>query len=136
MKPVFIGVAVAALVGVVVGSGVFKGGNSARLDEPTPNFRVADYRSDGSRFASSGNTYVFDGIVESIETIGSDRIVSISLPDDPNEYLPLLVPGNANLQVNLSRGDRFLFETSCRTGRTADGGQVKGVLVVKNAQSR
>ena len=137
MKPLLMvgGGALAAVVLLMV-SGMFKDGGSVRGKTPTPNFRVADYRRDGSRFASSGNSYVFDGRVENIETIGNDRIISISIPDNPDERLPLLVPAHVKLKVNLTRGDRFLFETSCKTGRTAEGEQVKGVLVVKNAETK
>lgn len=109
---------------------------SARSSAPTPNFRIADYRRDGSRFASSGNVYVFEGAVENIETIGNDRMVCISIPGNPEERLPLLVPAHLPKRVNITRGDRFLFEASCRTGRTAEGEQVKGVLVVQNVETR
>ena len=63
-----------------------------------------------------GNAYVFEGRVENIETIGNDRIVSISIPNNPDERLPLLVPGDAKLRTNLTRGDRFVFETTCTSG--------------------
>lgn len=134
--PVFAGVAVITVMALVLGSGILKKGSSARGLVPTPDFSVADYRRDGSRFASSGNVYVFDGRVENIETIGNARVVSISIANNPDERLPLLVPSHANLRVNLTRGDRFIFETTCRTGRTDDGKQVKGVLIVKNVETR
>lgn len=134
--PLFGGIGTVVVVALILGSGILKKGSGARGMEPTPDFRISDYRMDGSRFASSGNVYVFDGRVESIETIGSSRVVSISIPDNPDERLPLLVPGNVHLRTNLTRGDRFLFETTCRTGRTADGKQVKGVLVVKNVENK
>ena len=136
LQPVIIG-AIVVLAGVMLySSGIFKKGGAARGFEPTPNFRVSDYRRDGSRFASSGNSYIFDGRVENIETIGNDRIVSISIPDNPDERLPLLIPGHVQLRANLTRGDRFIFETSCRTGQTAEGEQVKGVLIVKSVQTK
>lgn len=136
MQPVIIGAVVVVAAVVLYGSGIFKKGSGARSYEPTPNFRISDYRRDGSRFASSGNTYVFDGRVENIETLGNDRLVSISIPDNPDERLPLLIPGYVRLRVNITRGDRFLFETSCRTGKTPEGEQVKGILVVKNVETR
>lgn len=138
LTPLFIGVGIVLVLAIIMGSGLFKKGTGARTADPTPNFRISDYRRDGSRFASTGNLYVFDGRIENIETIGNDRIVCISLPDRDNlqERLPLLVPGNRRLSINLTRGDRFLFETTCTTGKTADGKQVKGVLVVKNAKTR
>ena len=131
---VILGVLVA--LGLVLKSGLLGEGGKVRSKDATPNFRIADYRQDGSRFASSGNSYVFEGTVESIETIGNDRLVCISIPHNPDERLPLLVLGASKLKVNLTRGDRFLFETSCRTGQTPEGEQVKGILVVKNVETR
>ncbi len=124
-----------SVVAICWKTGIFERGGEARGLEPTPNFRVADYRRDGSRFASSGNVYIFDGQVENIETIGNSRLISISIPNNPGERLPLFIPGDVQLRVNITRGDRFLFETTCRTGRSADGKPVKGVLVVRNAQT-
>lgn len=135
LKPLIIGAGVVITGALVLASGVLKGGSSGRGKTPTPGFSIADYRRDGSRFASTGNSYVFDGRVESLETIGNDLIICISLPGNVDERLPLLLPGNVRLKTNLTRGDRFLFETSCRTGKTPDGKQVKGVLIVKNAES-
>ncbi len=136
LVPVFIGVSIIAVLALIMGSGVLKKGSAARGLEPTPNFRVAEYRQDGSRFASSGNVYVFDGRVENIETIGNARLVSISIPENPDERLPLLVQGDTKLRVNLTRGDRFIFETTCRTGKTSEGQQVKGVLIVRNVETK
>ena len=136
LKPVIIAAAAIVVLAGVYMSGVFSKGNGTRSLEPTPNFRISEYRKDGSRFASANNTYVFDGRVENIETLGNDRLVSISLPNNPNERLPLLIPGNVRLRTNLTRGDRFIFETSCQTGQTAEGEQVKGVLIVKSVQTR
>lgn len=128
------GVAVALVGAICWKVGIFSG-RGARGLEPTPNFRVADYQRDGSRFASSGSEYVFDGRVESIETVGNARLVSISIANNPGERLPLFIPGDVKLRVNITRGDRFLFETTCRTGKGAHGEQVKGILVVRNAQT-
>lgn len=137
LKPIILGAlgAVALLAGVY-GSGLLHSSGAVRGKEPTAGFRIADYRQDGSRFASTGNSYVFDGRVESITTIGNDLLVCISIPNNPDERLPLLVPGSANRRVNLTRGDRFLFEASCRTGITNEGEQVKGVLIVTNVETR
>ncbi len=134
--PLFIacGVAVVLVGAICWKAGIF-GGKSARGLKPTPNFRVADYRRDGSRFASSGNVYVFDGRVESIETVGNARLVSISITNKPGGRLPLFIPGDVKLRVNITRGDRFLFEATCRTGKGAHGEQVKGILVVRNVQT-
>lgn len=130
------GVAVAAAAVALCFYGLFVKGGSSRSSEPTPNFRISEYRQDGSRFASAGNSYVFDGRVESIETLGNDRVVCISIPDNPDERLPLLIPGYVSLRVNLTRGDRFIFEASCRTGQTPEGEQVKGILVVSNVENK
>lgn len=130
-----IGVAIVLVMAICWKTGIFGGGKGVHGLKPTPNFRVVDYRRDGSRFASSGNVYVFDGKVENIETLGNARMISISIPNNPGERLPLFVPGDVELRVNITRGDRFLFETTCRTGQGADGRQVKGVLVVQNVQT-
>lgn len=131
-------IVIIAAVAVVAVAGLFMSGifTKTRGLEPTPNFRISDYRRDGSRFASSGNSYVFEGTIESIETIGNDRVVCISIPNNPDERLPLFIPGNVRIRTNLTRGDRFLFEASCRTGMSSDGSQVKGVLIVKNVETR
>lgn len=136
LQPLFIGIGAVVVAAVVFGSGLMKKGGAVRGNEPTPNFRIADYRRDGSRFVATGNSYVFDGRVENIETIGNDLMLSVSIPDNPDERLPLLVPHSVHLKVNLTRGDRFLFEASCRTGRTESGEEVKGVLIVKNAETK
>lgn len=135
MVPAILIAAVLVVLGYALHSGVLKGGSSGGSMEPTADFRIADYRQDGSRFASSGNVYVFDGRVESIETIGNDRLICISIPHNPDERLPLLVPGGAT-KVNITRGDRFLFVASCRTGLSDEGEQVKGVLVVTRVETR
>lgn len=136
LQPLFIGLGAIVVVALIFGSGILKKGNTPSGYVVTPNFRIADYRKDGSRFAAAGNTYVFYGRVESIESIGNDLMVCISIPDNPDERLPLLVPEKVKTKVNLTRNDYFIFETTCRTGRTATGEQVKGVLIVKNADTR
>ena len=108
---------------------------STRSNEPKP-FNIAQYRQDGSRFASTGNRYVLEGKVESIETVGNNRLVAVSVRGNSNELLPLLVQGSTKLQVNITRGDTFIFDVSCRTGRDADGNEVKGILVVNDVSIR
>ena len=108
---------------------------SARSNEPKP-FNIAQYRQDGSRFASTGNRYVLEGKVESIETVGNNRLVAVSVRGNSNELLPLLVQGSTKLQINITRGDTFIFDVSCRTGRGADGNEVKGILVVNDVSIR
>lgn len=104
--------------------------------QPDTSFRIADYRSDGSRFASSGNRYLLEATVESIETSGNARIVCVSMKGQDKERLPLLVPNNKKLSINLTRNKTFLFDVSCRTGMDAQGRQVKGVLLVNDVTTK
>ncbi|MBQ4614754.1 MAG: hypothetical protein IJB31_07510 [Akkermansia sp.] len=99
------------------------------------HFSIRDYRNDGSRLAVPGNHYVLEGRIESIETIGNDRMIAISMKNNRNERLPLLVTKDTHLSVNLTRNDYFIFDVECRTGRDASGNEIKGILVVKNAES-
>lgn len=130
-------VGIGALVLIGIGVALFSGNSSenGKIGKPQ-DFNIAEYRQDGSRFASSGNRYVLEGKVENIETRGDDRVVAISMKGNPRERLPLLVPGSAKLSVNLTRGDTFIFELSCRTGRDADGNEVRGILVVNNVETK
>lgn len=133
----------AALLPLILGSAVLVGGigyalfasSDIRTLGTPQDFSIAEYRNDGSRMAVPGNQYVLEGRVENIETIAENRIVSISLKNNPKERLPLFVPKEKKLNVNLSRKDTFLFQVECRTGRDASGNEVKGILVVKNADS-
>lgn len=110
---------------------------SARVQaQPDTKFSIAEYRSDGSRFASSGNRYLLEATVESIETIGNARVVSVSLKGQSNERLPLVVLNDKNLSINLTRNKTFLFDVSCRTGTDAEGHQVKGVLLVNDVTTK
>lgn len=104
--------------------------------QPDTSFRIADYRSDGSRFASSGNRYLLEATVESIETSGNTRMVCVSMKGQENERLPLLVPNDKKLNINLTRNKTFLFDVSCRTGMDAEGRQVKGILLVNDVTTK
>lgn len=106
-----------------------------RSEQVNSDFSISDYRRDGSRFATTGNVYRLRGKVESIETVGNARLVCISMKGQKNERLPLLVPQDAKLDVNLSRNKTYIFNVSCRTGVDGDGNQVKGVLIVNNVTS-
>ncbi|MBQ3218354.1 MAG: hypothetical protein IJB33_05735 [Akkermansia sp.] len=103
--------------------------------EPQP-FNIAQYRQDGSRFASTGNRYILEGKVESIESHGGNRMVSVSMRNNRNERLPLLVLEMNPQPINITRGDTFIFDVSCRTGRSADGNEVKGILVVNEVKAK
>ena len=117
------------VLAVVAFSGVLKPSADAESAD-CKNFRIASYRQDGSRFASVGNRYKIEGKVENIETQGSTRLISVSMRNNKNERLPLLVPASVKGDVNLTRGDSFVFDVECRTGKSEDGEQVKGILVV------
>ncbi len=109
-----------------------KGGDSGAVAQ---DFSIREYRHDGSRLAVPGNRYYLEGRIENIETLGNDRIVAISMMNNRNERLPLLVTKDTRLDVNLTRKDVFIFEVECRTGRDAGGNEIKGILVVKNAKT-
>lgn len=121
------------LVVILAGMLFFK--PSAKSNEPKP-FSIAQYRQDGSRFASTGNRYIFEAKVESIESHGDNRMVAVSMRNNRNERLPLLVLGSTSLQMNITRGDTFIFDVSCRTGKDAAGNEVKGILVVNDVTTK
>ncbi len=125
------GVVVLAIAGMLI----FKpsGGSSERR---VSDFRIAEYREKGgSTFI--GNRYTLEGKVENIISRGNDRLVSVSLKGNSRERLPLLVKGGGSHDGgNLSRGDSFLFEVECVSGKDAEGLPVKGILVVKNFSIR
>ena len=51
------------------------------------------------------------------------------------ERLPLLVRQGVTGRVNLTRGDTFTFYVVCSNGRDADGGEVKGVMIVEKVEA-
>jgi len=134
--PLFIGLGIGLFVAIILITGVFKQDNSFAGKKVDRNFRIASYRNDGSRFASSGNRYVLEGRVESIESHGNDRVVFISIRGNKDERLPLLMTAENRGQVNITRGDTFAFETECRTGLLESGKHVKGILLIKNVEIR
>lgn len=121
------------VVAVLVAMGIKPGGSSAN-DPQGANFSIPEYRLDASRF--TGNSYRIEGRVEHIETMGNDRIVAISVKGNKQERLPLLVRSGVSGRVNLTRGDQFVFDVVCRTGRDASGAEVKGVLVVERVETK
>ncbi len=129
----------AVVVGVLIAGVLFKSFFGSPTGEssmkPTEDFSIASYRQDGSRFASVGNRYVLKAKVESINTHGGDRLVIVSMAGNRGERLPLYMPAENKGRVNITRGDQFLFEVSCKTGRTETGDQVKGILVIQNVES-
>lgn len=97
-------------------------------------FDIAGYRSDASRL--TGNRYRITARVENIDTLGNDRMVAVSVADNKQERLPLLVPASLDSRVNLTRGDTFVFDVECRTGRDERGQEVKGILVVRKMETK
>lgn len=98
------------------------------------SFSIADYRQDASRL--TGNSYRLEGRVENIVTLGNDRLVAVSLAGNKQERLPLLVRSGVAGKVNLTRGDTFLFDVSCRTGQNAEGEEIKGILIVNKVETK
>ncbi len=125
LLPFVIGGAFLAAIAAFV---VFKP-SSGPAPEKVSAFRINEYREKGGS-TCIGNRYTLEGKVENIVSMGNDRLVSVSLRDNVRERLPLLVKDGS--AVNLSRGDSFLFEVECITGKDAGGQPVKGIMVVKN----
>ena len=128
-KTLLLVAATAAVTALLVLLMVFFRSNRA-ADQVSRDFSVEKYRRDGSRFASTGNNYRLEGTVENIETVNNARVVSISLKGQENERLPLLVPADSDIGVNLNRNKTYVFTVSCRTGVDEENKQVKGVLIV------
>lgn len=129
--PLIIGGVVLLLAAVFTLS---RGGSGSVTNGKTDNFRIADYRQDASRL--TGNSYRLEGRVENIVTQGNDRLVAVSLAGNKQERLPLLVRSGVAGKVNLTRGDTFLFDVSCRTGQNAEGQEIKGILVVNKVETK
>lgn len=129
-------IGVAAAV-AVLGGGLYLAFHSApgkhRGDAQSASFSISSYRTDASRL--TGNRYRLTGRVENIETQGNDRIVAISMSNNKQERLPLLVKQGSTGGVNLTRGDTFIFEVECCTGQE-NGQAVKGIMVVRNVETK
>ena len=126
-----IGAGAALVVALLAFSG---GGRSHSVAATQQNFRIADYRTDASRYTN--NRYSIEGRVENIETLGNDRLIAISIPGNNKERLPLLVRSGVAQGVNLTRGDSFLFDVECCTGHDDDQKEIKGVLVVRRVETK
>lgn len=131
--PFIIG-AIAVILVIVIAAGVSLKPSQDEQQTADTRFSISDYRRDASRL--TGNRYRLEARVENIETLGNDRMVAVSIPGNKQERLPLLVKKGATGRVNLTRGDTFVFEVECRTGRSADGAEVKGVLVVNSVETK
>ena len=62
--------------------------------------------------------------------------MAVSLPENSQERLPLLVRSGVTGRVNLTRGDTFVFEVVCRNGKDEQGLDVKGIMVVENVETK
>lgn len=123
----------AAVLLLAVAAAVVMKPSARQEDTQNSRFRVSDYRTDASRL--TGNSYTLSARVENIETLGNDRVVAVSLPNNPQERLPLLVRSGVSGRVNLTRGDTFTFHVVCRNGRDANGAEVKGIMVVEKVEA-
>ncbi len=132
-------IVIAVAIGVLIAGVLFKGFVGSPTGQPSmkpsDDFSIASYRKDGSRFASVDNRYVLKAKVESVITHGTDRLVVVSMVGNYGERLPLFMPSANKGRVNITRGDSFLFDVTCKTGRTESGEQVKGILVIQNVES-
>ena len=133
------GPVIGAAVALLLGGGLYmtlngSGGAPRGSDGGENGFDIAAYRTDASRL--TGNRYRFVGRVENIDTIGNERMVAVSVAGNKQERLPLLVPASLNSRVNLTRGDSFVFEAECRTGRDESQREVKGILVVSRIETK
>ena len=118
---------------LAIGAAVAMKPSDSAASAAESRFSVADYRMDASRL--TGNTYRLKGRVENIETLGNDRLVAISLPNNKQERLPLLVRSGVTGRVNLTRGDSFVFDVVCRNGQDEQGLDVKGIMIVESVSA-
>lgn len=125
---------VGACVVAVLGLGLHVTLNASSDGGAETGFDIAGYRTDASRL--TGNRYRITARVENIDTMGNDRMVAVSVADNKHERLPLLVPASLNSRVNLTRGDTFVFDVECRTGRDELQREVKGILVVRKIETK
>lgn len=122
-----------AVLALAIGAAVVMKPSDGQKETADSRFNIADYRQDASRL--TGNTYRLTARVENIETLGNDRLVAVSLPNNKQERLPLLVRSGVTGRVNLTRGDTFAFHVACRNGQDAEGREVKGVMIVEKVET-
>ncbi len=130
--PVILG-GVGGVLLLAIGAAVAMKPSDSAASAAESRFSVADYRMDASRL--TGNTYRLKGRVENIETLGNDRLVAVSLPNNKQERLPLLVRSGVTGRVNLTRGDTFVFDVVCRNGQDEQGLDVKGIMIVESVSA-
>ena len=118
---------------LAIGAAVAMKPSDSAASAAESRFSVADYRMDASRL--TGNSYRLKGRVENIETLGNDRLVAVSLPNNSQERLPLLVRSGVTGRVNLTRGDSLVFDVVCRNGQDEQGLDVKGIMIVESVSA-
>ena len=118
---------------LAIGAAVAMKPTSSAEESAESRFSVADYRVDASRL--TGNSYRLKARVENIETLGNDRLVAVSLPNNKQERLPLLVRSGVTGRVNLTRGDTFVFDVVCSNGKDDEGLDVKGIMIVEKVET-
>ncbi len=118
---------------LAIGAAVAMKPTNSAEESAESRFRVADYRVDASRL--TGNSYRLKARVENIETLGNDRLVAVSLPNNKQERLPLLVRSGVTGRVNLTRGDTFVFDVVCSNGKDDEGLDVKGIMIVEKVET-
>ena len=125
-----------AVAVVVVLAVLFSSVNSADTSGSADrDFKVADYRKGGSRITN--NRYRLEGRLEGVMTRGNDRLVVVTLPNNPDdERLPLLVPEGAAGGVNLARGKTYIFSVECRNGQDAEGQPINGILITREVENK
>lgn len=118
---------------LAIGAAVAMKPTNSAEESAESRFSVADYRVDASRL--TGNRYRLKARVENIETLGNDRLVAVSLPNNKQERLPLLVRSGVTGRVNLTRGDTFVFDVVCSNGKDNEGLDVKGIMIVEKVET-
>lgn len=118
---------------LAIGAAVAMKPTNSAEESAESRFSVADYRVDASRL--TGNSYRLKARVENIETLGNDRLVAVSLPNNKQERLPLLVRSGVTGRVNLTRGDTFVFDVVCSNGKDDEGLDVKGIMIVEKVET-
>lgn len=134
VMPFIVGAGVVILLGLGMHVALNASSDGASGKVADAGFDVAGYRTDASRL--TGNRYRITARVENIDTLGNDRMVAVSVADNKQERLPLLVPASLNSRVNLTRGDTFIFDVECLTGRDENNREVKGILVVRKMETK
>ncbi len=93
-----------------------------------------NYLKKGSSSVSR-NTFSFEATVDSIKTKGKARLVQVSTTEG-NKRIPLFVPADASLSSNINENSSYLFTVKGCNGTTSQGEEVKGVLIIIDAEPK